>query len=188
MGNKNKKCNIEICKNNNNIENKKEKNLDLFHTTQIDIHFIQDLTTESFCKYWHDNSFCLFKSYNDIYYIIYADKSQSIISLDLISRKKIIEIKNAHDNYITNFRHYFDKINKRDLLISLSRDDNNLKLWNINNFECLLNIEKVNVTGYLGSACFLNDNNNIFIVTSNNINKSYVNSKSIKILDLNGKQ
>ena len=39
----------------------------------------------------------------------------------------------------------------------------------------------------MGSACFLNDNNNIFIVTSNNINKSYVNSKSIKILDLNGK-
>ena len=31
--------------------------------------------------------------------------------------KTIIEIKNAHNTNINNFRHYTDKYNKRDLII-----------------------------------------------------------------------
>ena len=64
----------------------------------------------------------------------------SLISYDLIDNKKIIEIKNAHSKYITNLRHYLDKLNKRDLIMSISRDINDIKIWNINIFSILLHM------------------------------------------------
>ena len=113
------------------------------------------------------NTFSIFKSINDILYLIYSNKNKSIISYDLIQNKKINEIKNAHNEYITNFRYYLDKINLRDLILSISAYDNNIKLWNINNLNCLLHIKKINKNGYLYSACFMNFNNNNYIITSN---------------------
>jgi len=59
-----------------------------------------------------------------------------------------------------------DNINKRDLLISPI--DNNIKLWNIKNWNWLLNIKNINIAGTLDSACFLNNNNQIYILSSNN--------------------
>jgi len=49
---------------------------------------------------------------------------------------KKFEIK-MHKQYITNLRHYLNNINKRDLIISISAQSNNIKLWNLNNYECL---------------------------------------------------
>ena len=65
--------------------------------------------------------------------------------------------------------------------------NNNIKLWNIKNFECLLNIVNINNMGRLCSACFLNNNNNnqIYILTSNG-NDQPINYEPIKIYDLNG--
>ena len=61
-----------------------------------------------------------------------STENKSIITLNLINNKKIIEIKNAHNNYITNLRHYLDKNNNRDLLLSVSNVDFNIKIWNVN--------------------------------------------------------
>ena len=60
--------------------------------------------------------------------------------------------------------------------------DNNIKLQNINNndINCLLNIKNINKRGRLFSACILNDNNNNYIITSNNMNEK------IEIFDFNG--
>ena len=85
----------------------------------------------------------------------------------MIDNKKINEIKNAHLYYINNFRHYLDKDNLRDLLISISSFDNNIKLWNINKLECLLDIKNIYKNGEIFSSCFLNNNNKLFIVSSN---------------------
>ena len=90
-----------------------------------------------------DNTFIVFTSIENIITIIYADINLSIISYNLNDNKKINEIKNAHKNEISNFRHFLDKNNKRDLIISISAKDNNLKLWNYNNFECLINLDKI---------------------------------------------
>jgi hypothetical protein len=97
---------------------------------------------------------------------------------------KINEIKNAHYYNITNFRHYLDSIYKRDLIISISAEDNNIKLWNINNYECILNLTDVNKKGELYSACFLYYNHDIYITTSNY--HWYGKCESIKVFDLNG--
>ena len=148
------------------------------------IKFINDLSIDSYAYTTLDNTFSTFKSIDNILYLIYANQNKSIISYNLINNKKLNEIKNAHNNYITNFRHYLDNIKKRDLIISLSKEDNNLKLWNINNFECLLNLKNINNIGILDSACFLNQNNQFYILTSNcNVNG---NAESIKVYDFNG--
>jgi len=149
----------------------------------INIELIKELTIDSYTDYALDNTFLVFTSIDSIFYLIYANSKRSIISFNLSDNKKINEIKKAHNRDITNFRHFLDKINKRDLIISISLSDNNLKLWNISNYDCLLNIENVNKTGRLFSACLFSSNNNNYILTSN----AYGNNlESIKVFDFNG--
>ena len=154
------------------------------------IDFFKNIDNDAYSKYIKDNSFIVFKALNDIIYIIYTNMYKSIICFNLISHKTICEIKNAHKEDITNFRYYLDNINKRDLIISISLHGNNIKLWNIYNFTCLLFIENINKFGNLLSACFLNDNNQIYIVTSNNTSSEIdpikvFNLKGIKIKEIN---
>jgi len=148
----------------------------------INIHHFRDLTEDSKCSMFN-NSFCVFKSINNISYLIYTNEIISIISYNLNNFQKINEIKNAHKREIIGFRHCLDNINKRDLILSIS-PDNNLKLWDICNFELLLNFIDINKNGLLCSACFLNNNNDIYIITSN---CNYVDtSEPIKVFNLNG--
>jgi hypothetical protein len=80
-----------------------------------------------------DNSFTVFKAINNILYLIYTNKNKSIICYDINELKKIKELKSNHNEYITNFRHFLDELNKRDLIMSISMIDNNINIWNLNN-------------------------------------------------------
>ena len=164
----------------NEISEKSNKNVNC-----IDIKLIKDLTDNSYSKYWLANTFAIFKSLNNIYSLIYADENKSIISYDIISNKKINEIKKAHRECITNFRYYLDLINKRDLILSISSDDNNIKIWNYSNCECLLDIKNINKKGYLHSACFLNINNQKYIIASNKFQDF---PESIKVFNFKGEE
>ena len=128
---------------------------------------LSDLTEDSFADDNSDNSFTLFNSINNLLYIIYSNTKNSIVCYDLISQKKITEIKNAHSTFITNFRYYFDKINNRDIIMSLSCKDNNIRLWNFQNWECILNLKNINNEGDIYSACFYGEKNVNYVVTSN---------------------
>ena len=131
-----------------------------------------------------DNIFSVFNSINNILYLIYTKENKAIILYDIINNVKICEIKNAHNKVIANIRHHLDKQNKRDLIISISSEDNNIKLWNINNLECLLNLSNIYEEGFINSACFLEDyNNNIYIITSNFNFNSF---QAIKVFDFKG--
>ena len=165
-------------------ENNSKDNKIYEETNPNNFNFLKYLTKDSFTEWDLDNSFTVFKSINNILYLIYSNYQKSIITYNLINNNKINEIKNAHNMFITNFRHYIDKNNKKDLIISISSDDNNIKLWNINNYECLLNIQNINKNGRLYSASFLNNNNKIYIITSNYNDNKY--TEPIRIFDLNG--
>ena len=106
------------------------------------------------------------------------------LSFNLLENKKINVIFNAHKKKINNIIHYLDEVNKRDLILSISTENNNIKLWNIKNLECLINIENVNKKGFLHSACFLKNNKNIYIISCN----CYWGGipESIKIFDIKG--
>ena len=153
---------------------------------------IDNIAKDSYAEDNVNNTFTVFKSINDLsnLILVYSTKQNSITSYNLLENKKIIEIKKAHDDYITNLRHYLDKIYKRDLIISISGHNNNLKLWNYQNWEIVCDIKKINTQGDLDSACILKDNNlnNYFILTSNNNEKFeiYENAESIKVFDFIG--
>lgn len=159
-----------------------------FNRNYKNILFSKDIITESFAKYSFDNTFCAFQSINsNIYYIIYSTYQKSIISYNLITVQKLIEIKNAHAKSISNFNHYIDKPNKRDLVMSISAEDNTIKIWTTDNFTCITNLSNINSSGFVLSSCFLYDNNtdNIFIITSN---RNWGNNliEKIKVYDLTG--
>ena len=155
----------------NRIDNKNSPKIDnnVNNTNNKNLTFLYDIVNDAYFNICLANSFSVFKSINDILYLIYSNQNKSIILYDIMVNKKIKEIKNAHEEYITNFRYYLDKIDTRDLILSTSDNDNNIKLWNIynNDIECLLNIKNVNDNGYLYSACILNEEDNYYIISSN---------------------
>ena len=148
------------------------------------IELLSDLVNNSFSIFPLDNSFIVFKSIDNLIYIIYSTVNKSIICYNLNDQKETIEIRNFHNDYIINFRHQFEKVKKRDLIMSISRD-NNIRIWNFSNWECLLNITDINEKGLLYSACFLYIEDQTYIITSNYI-QYRDNSDPIKIFDLNG--
>ena len=129
--------------------------------------FLKNLVEDSYSDIHLDNAFIIFKSINEILYLIYSNNKKSIILYNLLNNQKISEIKNSHKDFILSFRHYFDRINNIDLIMSISSNDNNIRLWKISNLECILNLTKINNFGRLEAACFLYFKNKNYILTSN---------------------
>ena len=168
--------------NNINKENDVKKNkLKVFHP--INISYFDTIIIDCFPKYNTYNTFIVFNSVDNVTTLIYRTKENSIISYDIVNNKQLIEIKKAHDEEIINFRNFFDSINKRDIIISLSTKDDTIKLWNPATWECISNISGIYRSGILTSACIFSENNQNYILTS-------TNSKSnlIKIIDFTGKK
>ena len=179
----NKKIKIKKGKiNNNKLEPKKECKLN--ELSYYKFEHSKTLVEDSHSTLYN-NTFSIFKSIDNIFYLIYTNKNKSIISFNLINYKKISEIKNAHKRYITSFRYKYDKVNNKDIIMSVSGEDNNIKLWNTKNWECLHNFENIYSNGIIYSACFLDDNINIYIISSNWISY-FMRPEPIKVFDLNG--
>ena len=88
---------------------------------------------------------------------------------------------------LTFLRYYLNNINKRDLILSVYTIESHIRLWNFNNFECLLNIQDIYKLGELSDACFININNIIYIIVGHyKFEIVDSNFEPIKILDLNG--
>ena len=123
-------------------------------------------------------------TYNDIYYIIYTNRKQEIIFIDIIDNKIVIKIKNAHTYIILHITHYSDKNNKRDLFASYSNNCS-LKLWNINTFECIAEIDLLSSFGdrLLNSLFFMNLKNQLYIVTPFTLDDNF---EKIVLYDLKG--
>jgi WD40 repeat protein len=147
------------------------------------IQMLNQLTKDSYTNLPLENIFCVFESIDNIIYLIYSNKDKSIISFNLVNNQKINEIKKAHNFEITNLRYYLDKKNNRNIIMSISSSDFNLKLWNIKNYECILNIKTINVKGHLLLGCFLNENSNVYIITYNSMTPY---NELIRVFDLNG--
>ena len=162
----------------------KDNVIEVNNSSPKNIKLLSVITNDSFAYIILSNTFTVFESINHIIFLIYCNTNNCIVCYDLKSNQKINEIKNNHEEFITNFSHYLDVENNRDLIMSISLDDNNIRVWNLINWECILNIQKINNDGYLYSACFLKENNKLYIITSNfNLLNT---SELIKIFDFNG--
>lgn len=173
-----------ICKSEILEKNKDKNAID----TNIKIKFLKNVINDSSLNEKYVHNFIGIKSIYDIFYIIYVNKYNSIICFNLYDNKKIIEIKNAHRSNITYIRYFFDTIKSRDLIISISASQLNIKLWNINNWECLSNIENIYRDGSIKSACFLKENNQNYILASNSKSFIQCGCYPIKVYDFLGNQ
>ena len=136
-----KRKNSKKEKNNGSINNINEKQTNLNDPRNIKAYL--KLTDDSHSFFSFNNTFCVFNSIDNILYLVYSNKL-SIISYNLIEQKKMLEIKGAStDNYfITNLIHHLDIENQRDLLMSITSWGSNIKIWNVDNWECLCSINK----------------------------------------------
>ena len=144
-------------------------NMNKFKSDPTKIEYFKDLSYESYESYpdiLNTNLFCAFKSVDDIHYLIYINRSNDIVSYDLIYDKIINVIKNLNEYLIHGIYHYFDNIEKNDIILTLASSNSSIKLWKVQNWECFLNLKRIYPVGYIYSACFLNYNNNNYFVTS----------------------
>ena len=68
--------------------------------------------------------------------------------------------------------------------MSISYKDNNIKIWNAYNWDCILNLINVNNQGFLYSSCFMKKDKDIYIITSNDNSNKIVDP--IKVFNLRG--
>ena len=141
------------------------------------------ITTNSYSDWIFENTFLIFKSFNEFFILVYATEQKSIIFYNLKHFQIISEIKNAHKEYITNFSHCYDKNLKMDLIMSISRTDSSIKIWNFTNNTCILNLININKSGILNSGCFLNYENKNYTITSN---RNWVDPEPLKVFNLKG--
>ena len=130
------------------------------------------------------DTFVIFESVDNIYYLIYFNKKNSIISYDLVLNKKLNEIKNAHLNNIQKLKYYYDNYNRRNLVVS-EDSKSNVKIWDIENLECICNLnfgEKDEKESNISSLCFLKDNIQI------NIAIKFIKNNFIRLFDLSGRR
>lgn len=168
----------------NKIDN--NENFQIFNEfNPFEIQHPINLTYNSYAHDVLDNTFTVFQSIEKLVYLIYTNDSSSIIAHNLNNDKIIKKIKNAHEEYISNLRHYLDRINNKDIIMSISCKNCNLKLWNAYNWECLVNIEGIYKSGELDSACFLLENGVNYIATCND-EEDTSKSENIKVYDFLG--
>ena len=71
--------------------------------------------------------------------------------------------------------------------MSISSEDNNIKMWDKNKWKCILNFKVGISIGYLNSVCFLNDENITYFII-NGFKKNSNDSGPMKIYNLNGQK
>ena len=155
--------NFKRQRNKNNKYKKVNKNFRKKFKIPILNHYnIKDIITNSFIGTCQEDTFCVFKSVNGNIFLIYKNceeyNKHSIIIYNIIDKKVMVKIKNPHKYSIGRFKHIFDDLYNRDLLISYY--DHNIKLWDINAMETLFNIEGFS---QIQNACFLSENKIIYI-------------------------
>jgi len=159
-----------------NIKNQKTR----FQCTNISIppkmNFCKNITNKATWRFWGDNNFITFDTIFEEKFLVYGTKNYTIHFYDLKAENVTKRIKKAHDCEITNFRHIFDKNYIRDLLLTISDQIKNIKIWDVKNTDCLVNIRKAYLEGFLFSACVLIDQlNKMNYIISVNYDKEFLN-------------
>ena len=146
--------------------------------------FTKNLTKKAICRYLGDNNFAVFKTINKEIILAYGTQYYSIHFYNIDNERITKRITNAHDSEITNFRYTYDKNYNRDLLLSVSNQIKNIKVWDVQNLNCMISINNAYKGGNLFSSCFLIDEN----YKKNYIISINYDKENLKIFDFEGKK
>ena len=177
-------------KNFKKYENKTNEN-NYFLKNPGKLEYFETIVKGAFSRFPIDNHICVFKSINNTLNLVYSKRNSeygfdfSIIAFNIATNQIMCEIKNLVDDYILNLRYFLDKINKRDLIISVL-EKNTIKIWNLKNCECIIELKEINKYSQIYSAYCLNNNNINYIITSHMADPK--ESEGLKIFDFNGQK
>ena len=152
-----------------------------FSSNPNNLIFVGDICSNAHKANSIDKVFCAFKSFSNEPFIAWGTTNFSIEFFDLDKNQITKAIKDAHINIIYSCRHYPDKKNKIDYLITSSYD-RNVKIWNSQDLSCKLNIYNAHTSNTIYSVCILfNENENLnYLITS-------CTNDFMKIWDFSGK-
>jgi WD40 repeat protein len=130
-----------------------------------------------------DNTFTVFESVNKEIILIYGTEKNKIFCYNLNKQKKEeLGCNQKPDKYIIGFRHYSDKAYNRDLIMCLTSEENSIRVWDLTKLnEPICYLRKISPMGKVHSACFLQENNIVYICIG-------TETKKIQVFDLNGKK
>jgi hypothetical protein len=126
-----------------------------FITNPNDLIYKYDITDQAHKSNSIDNVFCAFKTLKGDYYVVWGTPTYNIIVYDLRLETQIKSFI-AHTSTIFSCRHYVDKKDKQDLLISSSYD-RSVKVWNVKDWSNIINIQTAHNGYYIYSVCILSD-------------------------------
>ena len=119
------------------LYNQEKNNYKDLNINPINIEIIQNIQEKPRSVF--NGKFIIFKSIDNLFYLI-CSIDENIEIYDIIDNIKTLEIKKPHkgETIYDALDHCFDEKNFIDLLLSYSKK--NIKIWNINELECILNI------------------------------------------------
>ena len=147
------------------------------------VKFYKTISDEIFKRNYYNNRACIFNYCKDNkIYIVYGVKSLDLECYDVIKEKKSVLIKKLHKDSFDSCRHFYDKINNRDLIITSSFDEH-VKVINFQKKDTEiiidLNLES-RVIQIINTACLIN---NKIVVPFSNIENGIIelyNMNSVK--------
>ena len=121
--NKSLKERINELANKYHLLDEKFNNFEELNNIPSNFEFSKTISTDLFKKNFYNNRACIFVSCEDNnVYIAFGESSLNLEGYNVIEDEKFTICKRLHENFFDSCRHYYDKENERDLIITASLD------------------------------------------------------------------
>ena len=121
--------------------------------------FNKTISTEIFKKNFYNNRTCIFVSHDDDnVYVAFGENSLNLIGYDINEDEKFTIYEKLYENFFDSCRHFYDKENERDLIITASLDCH-VKVIHFKRekSEKIIDLNfQANEKVIINTACFLN--------------------------------
>ena len=134
-----------------------------FISNPSNLKFKLDLSNNVQTNYTIDNRFDVYIAYDKNTYLAMANGKTHEIEIMNLKNNSVIQSLKGHSSSIYIIRHYFESKSLTDYLLSTS-EDKNIKVWNLKEFKCQININQIHSSLY--SSLLLFDDNLNYIITS----------------------
>ena len=172
---------------NNNYSSLKNNFIELQRENKnpSDFEFKKTISSNIFKKNFYNNRACLFASRIDNkVYVAFGEISLNLEGYDVLDDKKFTIFEKLHENNFDSVRYFYDSLNKRDLLITVSLDSH-VKLIDFKREKSkkIIDLNFQTKTGkvIINTACILNEtilipfsNSNAGTIKFYNLNSEYI--------------
>lgn len=130
-------------------------NKNKFNSNPKTLKFKKDITDKLQKSYTIDSVFCSFTTFDGRCYIAWGCPTFSVEIFDLI-QDKLVKSLTGFTQHIYITRHFFDKIKKKDYLLSTSYSKT-CKIWDCQDFSNIVTIQNCHSGSYLYSGLIIFD-------------------------------